>query len=118
MANLKDNLIDVLISIDESDLVAMHNVIADADDYIYQMFEFDEIVGGLSPSELANKIFYGNFNPNNEYFMFNGYANLESTNSPLNVWIFLDDIAEYIESCGEDFGNAEIAEVLKENEAG
>ena len=46
-------------------------------DYI-SMDEFDEYLGYLSPTDLANKIHYGDFNPNDDYFNFNGYANLVS----------------------------------------
>ena len=42
------------------------------------MDEFDEYTGHLSPTDLANRIYYGDFNPNDDYFNFNGYANLVS----------------------------------------
>lgn len=48
------------------------------DDCLYDMSEFDELMSGMTPSDLARCIFFGNFNPNHDYFYFNGYANLES----------------------------------------
>ena len=46
---------------------------------LYNMDDFDEIIGeGYTPTELAERIFFGDFNPNGDYFYFNGYANLES----------------------------------------
>ena len=46
---------------------------------LYNMDDFDEIIGeGYTPTELAERIFFGDFNPNGDYFFFNGYANLES----------------------------------------
>ena len=39
---------------------------------------FDEFMEGQSPSWIAERIYYGDFNPNDEYFIFNGYGNLES----------------------------------------
>ena len=45
---------------------------------VYQMDEFDGLLEGYEPLEIANRIFYGNFDPNHEFFRFNGYANLES----------------------------------------
>ena len=48
---------------------------------LYNMDDFDEIIGGgYSPTELAQRIFFGDFNINHDYFFFNGYANLESIN--------------------------------------
>ena len=46
----------------------------------FDMEEFDLVLEEYTPSEVANRIFYGDFNPNDEYFRFNAYANLESAN--------------------------------------
>ena len=46
---------------------------------LYNMDDFDEIIGeGYTPTELAQRIFFGDFNINDDYFYFNGYGNLES----------------------------------------
>ena len=45
---------------------------------LYNMDDFDEMMEGYTPTELAERIFFGDFNPNGDYFFFNGYANLES----------------------------------------
>lgn len=67
------------------------------DDRYYPMDELDEIYNGSEPSEILTRAFYGYdedtwntdshgereygpFNPNREYFTFNGYGNLVSTN--------------------------------------
>ena len=39
---------------------------------------FDDYVSNLSPTDLANRIHFGDFNPNDDYFNFNAYANLVS----------------------------------------
>lgn len=44
----------------------------------YSMDEFNEIMSGYEPHNLALTCFNGNFNPNHEFFTFNGYANLDS----------------------------------------
>ena len=54
----------------------------------FDMEEFDFILEEFAPSEIANMIFYGDFNPNNEYFRFNAYGKLESANN-------LDIVEEY-----------------------
>ena len=46
---------------------------------LYDMDDFDMVIGeGYTPTELAQRIFFGDFNINHDYFFFNGYANLES----------------------------------------
>ena len=45
---------------------------------LYNMEDFDEMMEGYTPTELAQRIFFGDFDINHDYFYFNGYANLES----------------------------------------
>ena len=50
-------------------------------DYRKRAEYFNEIMYDYDPIEIANMIFYGGkFNPNDMYFQFNGYGNLESFN--------------------------------------
>jgi hypothetical protein len=85
------------------------------DDRYYNMAEIDIYYEGVEPSELMNRIFYGHdedtwttdasgnkeygeFNPNREYFTYNGYGNLVSTNykdysDHLDRW-FAEDLIE------------------------
>ena len=58
---------------------------------VFNMEDFDEIMEGYEPLEIANRIYFGDFNPNHEYFRFNGYANLES----LNEYDLEDEIKDY-----------------------
>ena len=65
-------------------------------EFLY-MEDLDMYLDGLTPTDIANKIFFGDFNPNHEYFRFNGYENLESFNEwELNKELF-DNIDEIIE---------------------
>ena len=56
------------------------------DHMIYFMDEIDEILYGITPDNIIRLAFYGgrfnfkqdNFNPNDEYFSFDGYGNLVS----------------------------------------
>lgn len=67
------------------------------DDRYYSMDELDELYNGTEPSELLRQAFYGYdeetyttdrdgnktygaFNPNRDYFRYNGYGNLVSAN--------------------------------------
>lgn len=61
-------------------------------DYL-NMDEFDDILYGTNPIDLAFKIHNGNFNPNDDYFKFDGYDNLKSE-SRFGV---LEEMKDYIE---------------------
>lgn len=44
----------------------------------YDMDAFDEFMDGYTPLQIAQMIWFGEFNPNDDYFRFNAYGNLES----------------------------------------
>lgn len=69
------------------------------DDRYYNMEELDDLYNGTSPLEILQRAYFGRdddtwhtdshgnkeyseFNPNRDYFKFNGYGNLISTNYP------------------------------------
>ena len=68
-----------------------------SDNTLFPMDEIDEILSGNTPEEIIRLAFYGgrygfpqdNFNPNDEYFSFNGYGNIVSISGY--------DIQEYCE---------------------
>ena len=77
------------------------------DECVYSMDSFNTVMGGLKPIEVVNRAFYGGsysggqFNPNAEYFHFNGYGNLESlTSRELGEFLglYLDELAKAIEA--------------------
>lgn len=106
---------NIIACMGESDAVALHNEYCyetnDYDDEIIEMERFDEICEGMTPSEIASSIVYGNFNPNHDYFHFNGYGNFESTDYPTD-WIYPGDIAREVVDRECAFGNNEIQEEI------
>ena len=106
---------NIIEGMDESDAVALHNEYCyetnDYDDEIIEMERFDEICEGMTPSDIANHIFYGDFNPNHEYFHYNGYGNFESTDYPTD-WIYPGDIAREVVDRECSFENDEIQEEI------
>lgn len=106
---------NIIEDMDDSDAVALHNEYCyetnDYDDEIIEMERFDEICEGMTPSDIANHIFYGDFNPNHEYFHYDGYGNFESTNYPTD-WIYPSDIAREVVDREKSFGNDEIQEEI------
>lgn len=61
----------------------------------YDMEEFDKFMSNYTPIEIARMIYFGEFNPNNDYFHLNGYGNLESANWP-DVVAEAEDLEEDI----------------------
>ena len=98
-----------------SDAVALHNEYCyetnDYDDEIIEMERFDETCEGMTPSDIARSIVYGDFNPNHDYFHFNGYGNFESTDLPTD-WIYPGDIAREVVDREYAFENDEIQEEI------
>ena len=106
---------NIIEDMDESDAVALHNEYCyetnDYDDEIIEMERFDEICEGMTPIEIARSIFYGDFNPNHEYFHYDGYGNFESTDYPTD-WIYPGDIARDVVDRECAFKNDEIQEEI------
>ena len=106
---------NIIEDMDESDAVALHNEYCyetnDYDDEIIEMERFDEICEGMTPSDIARSIFYGDFNPNHEYFHYDGYGNFESTDYPTD-WIYPGDIAREVVDRECSFENDEIQEEI------
>lgn len=106
---------NIIEDMDDSDAVAFHNEYCyetnNYDGEIIEMERFDEICEGMTPSEIARSIFYGDFNPNHEYFHYDGYGNFESTNYPTD-WIYPSDIARYVVDRECAFENDEIQEEI------
>lgn len=106
---------NIIEDMDDSDAVALHNEYCyetdNYDDEIIEMERFDEICEGMTPSDIARSIVYGDFNPNHDYFHFNGYGNFESTDCPTD-WIYPGDIAREVVDCEKSFENDEIQEEI------
>lgn len=69
----------------------------------YDRDEFDEFMANYTPMEIAQMIFYGDeFNPNDEYFRFNAYGNLESADwhdVVAEAEDLVDDIINHLVNC-------------------
>ena len=119
---MKEKIKEIIEEMSTEDKVVLWNVYCGSanriDDWIYSMEEFDEQCFGMTPTEIAQSILYGDFRINDNYFWFNGYANLESDydidgeKSPF----YIDELIDYIVENEEDFGNDDIAEVLEGEE--
>ena len=122
MENIREQIREIILSLSDADFVELFNRYCEdndlMDDYIYSMDEFDEIMTGKSPWEIARCAYYsGKFCPAHDYFWFNGYGNLESSDSPeYEFKCTVNDIIGYIVDNSNSLGNDDIQEILDQEE--
>lgn len=106
-----------------AEVIDLHNRYCDEnndpDDTIYSMEDFDELMSGQKPWEIARATYFGKrFNPCDDWFRFNGYGNLESFDfAPgCNSGVYPSDIADYIDRSDDALDNDTIQDILDEDE--
>ena len=98
----KDFIASKLLELETKDIVPIHNeyceVMGYEDNRVEYMDSLDDIFCDTTPLNIAMRIFYGDFNPNDNFFTFNGYGNLVSfdyyddSNSPIEI----SELAEWL----------------------
>lgn len=99
--------------LDDNDYINYLSDSDDSDDIIYNMDEFDEILYDTKPSEIANLIYFGHYSPNDKYFKFDGYGNIESFNYIADE-IDEDDVIDYL--IDKSYDNYDEVEFVYNNE--
>ena len=119
MRNAREEVLEMLRDMDNWELIGIHNEYCGkvnyVDDRIYAMDELNEWYSDKDPLDILRDAYNGAFNPNDDWFRWNGYGNLESTDRPED-WMDLDDIADYIVENDEDLGSKDIRDLLGEIE--
>lgn len=82
------------------------------DDEIFYMDSFNELMDGLTPLEIVERVQYGDFRPDDDYFAYNGYGNIVSF---CDVYDFGSFNYQYVAEHLVDNGDSEYTEV--DNEA-
>lgn len=118
---LKTKILECLSKMETHDLISLHNEYRQAvngfDDMIYSMDDLDMLCEGQDAHWIACRVYYGDFNPNDDFVMFTGYGNFRSLND-YNVtdYIYEEEIADYIIEHEESFYNDDIQDILDEYE--
>lgn len=112
---------EILDNLSDDALVDVNNAYQECvngDKYIYSTDDFDELMDGRTPTDIANRVTFGDYNPYHMWFWFNGYGNVVSSDCPdrADGW-FASDISEYAVENDDDFGIRDIREILDEEEA-
>ena len=72
----------------------------------YPMDFFDEYMYGYEPTDIANMVAFGNYNPYDEYFKFDGYGNIET----LSEQSYENEVQEYAYELASDLIDAGLYE--------
>lgn len=136
---LFNQVMEILKGMEDSEIVSIWNEYCDRnnmfDDRIYYMEELDEIMNAQDVTYILNRAFFGNdqfndnsgFNPNRDFFTFNGYGNLVSLecigwNEYANEFMYSgfdeDAIIDYIIDNMDSLENDEINTILEDYENG
>lgn len=108
----------ILNDMHDDELVEIHNRYCEANcDYDDQIYNNDDailndVMGECTFAEAACKLFYSDYNYNDNYFWLDGYGNLESSNDPKDI-IFVDDIARYVVDDENDLDNMDLREAIE-----
>ena len=119
---LKDKILECLNEMDAGDLIQIHNEYCGAvnahDDLIYSMDDLDMLCEGQDAHLIACRAIFGDFHASDDYIMVDGYGNFQTMND-YNVqhYIYIDDIADYIERNKDSLYNDDIQEIIDEMEA-
>ena len=88
------NLVNSLDEIEE----AIQERIAERE--LFNMDEFEEVLRDYTPTQLATVIHFGQYNPSDDYFTFDGYGNIKTLNTfeyrELITDIESDVLSEYL----------------------
>ena len=91
------SVLNLVNSLDEIEEAIQERIISHD---IYEMGEFEEVFRDYTPTQLATVIHFGEYNPMDEYFTFDGYSNIKTLNSyeyrKLIADIESDVLSEYL----------------------
>ena len=115
-----ERLCEALNDMSTAELVFTHNEYCEAagymDNWVYSMDEFDEIMSGQSPWEIARCAYYsGKFCPAHDWFWFNGYGNLESSDFEPDI-IYIPDIARFADETENTLDNDTLCDIIEEDD--
>lgn len=114
---LREKVSDAIENLSLRELVEVYNLYAEENNYeiIEDMDNFDDRLYGVEPMELVKKVFYGEFNPNDKYFWFDGYENLHSASRLEDMPVMVNELVDFVidKMDTEDFPS-DIEEIISE----
>ena len=104
-----EKALNIIENADVYDLAAayseyMSEELNEPDSALYDVDELGEILYGLSPIDIMNKVFYGDYAPSADFITFDGYVNFESVQA--------SDVVEFVTSRLDDDDIKAVAAML------
>lgn len=88
------------------------------DDRLNSMYDLDDLFYSIKPSDLLQKIDFNNFSDTDDYFYFNGYGNMVSTDYREYPDYDIEDyIGDFLDNMGSLYLDNDFQELLEELEA-
>lgn len=118
MEDIREKVIKVLEELDDGSIVNMWNQYCEQvnydDDMIYSLDEWtiNDIFYMRKPWDILRYL-DGGFNVNDNWFHWDGYGNIVSTDNIFDM-VELGDLADYIIDEEDDLGNFDIKDILEE----
>ena len=123
----KSQIVEKMVSYLRDNIDEARDIVAQANSWdgsledlaVIDMDEFDYMIecADLSPTELICKVQYGDFNPNDDYFSFDGLDNLVSYKDYEYEELIRDNIEEiverYIDISGHIYADAEMEALME-----
>ena len=105
MKTFEERFFEMAENLSDSELVQLYNEYAYnvGHEWISSIDEFNEVMRDFEPLDIVMKMRFGSFNPNHNYWTFDGYANLES----------IENIREYL----DDYYLADLCDWYEQNES-
>ena len=117
MSDTYERVENAIENMDESDLVEIWNEYCDrrnySDDHIFGMYEIDDYLSNMTPTEIIDKVVGSNFDTSDDWFK-DGIYFESFSDVPSNI--DEDDLINYIIIEDEDFGNSDIRDALDEDD--
>ena len=83
------------------------------DDWCFRVEDMDEEFQHCAITDVLNRVFYGDFNPNCEYWQYDGYANIQSIELDDLDW---DAVAKHCVENDTDLYESDIRDALDEED--
>lgn len=105
----KERIMKIIENADVYELAATYSEyvaeeLNDPDSALYAAEEFDDLMAGFTPSDLADMVRYGDYSASADFFTFDGYGNIESVHA--------SDVVDFITSHLDDDDMTAVAEML------
>lgn len=120
--NAYEKVKDCMRDMFNCDLIQMWNVYSDSleagvtNNHIYETYNFNYAFENKTPEQIAEAVYYGDYDPDYEYFYIDNFGHVQSIPYYEDIfnYVNVDEMAAYSLEHRDSFGHPELHEVLEE----